>query len=66
MAWQYVHPSGDYQTAIAVGRRHGAPVVLRINAGAMAESGVRFYRSENGVWLCEYVPPKYFCVIETD
>lgn len=64
MARQYVHLSGDYQTAAAVGRRHGAPVVLRIDAGAMAQNGMRFYRSENGVWLCEYVPPEYFCVVE--
>lgn len=64
MTRQYVHLSGDYQTAAAVGRRHGAPVVLRINAGTMAENGIRFYRSENGVWLCEYVPPEYFCIVE--
>ena len=64
MARQYVHLSCDYQTAVSVGRRHGAPVVLRIDAGTIAENGVRFYRSENGVWLCEYVPPEYFCVVE--
>lgn len=64
MTRQYVHLSGDYQAAAAVGRRHGAPVVLRINAGTMAENGIRFYRSENGVWLCEYVPPEYFCIVE--
>ncbi|MDE6899415.1 MAG: RNA 2'-phosphotransferase [Lawsonibacter sp.] len=64
MARQYVHLSGDHQTAVSVGRRHGTPVVLRINAGTMAENDIRFYRSENGVWLCEYVPPEYFCVVE--
>ena len=66
MTRQHVHLSEVFQAAVAVGRRHGAPVVLRINAGAMAESGVRFYRSENGVWLCEYAPPEYFCVVEAD
>lgn len=61
---QYVHLSPDYQTAVAVGRRHGSPVVvLRIEAGAMAQNGMAFFRSENGVWLCEYVPPEYFCVV---
>ena len=61
---QYVHLSPDYQTAVAVGRRHGSPVVvLRIEAGTMAQSGVTFFLSENGVWLCEYVPPEYFCVV---
>ena len=64
MGRQYVHLSPDYQTAVAVGRRHGSPVVvLRIEAGTMAQSGVTFFLSENGVWLCEYVPPEYFCVV---
>lgn len=66
MGRQQVHLSGDYQTAMAVGRRHGTPVVLRIDAEAMALDGVTFYRSENGVWLCEYVPPKYFCAAEPE
>lgn len=61
---QYVHLSPDYQTAVAVGRRYGVPVVLRVNAGAMAQNGMAFYRAANGVWLCEYVPPEYFCVVE--
>lgn len=61
---QYVHLSPDYQTAIAVGRRYGVPVVLRVEAGAMAQSGTTFFLSENGVWLCEYVPPEYFHVVE--
>ena len=66
MSRQYVHLSGDYQTAAAVGRRHGTPVVLRIDAGTMAQDGVIFYLSENGVWLCDYVPPEYFCVAESE
>ena len=62
MSRQYVHLSSDFQTAIEVGRRHGSPVVLTINAEAMAQDGVIFYRSENGVWLCEHVAPKYFSI----
>ncbi len=60
MSRQYVHLSGDFETAMAVGKRHGSPVVITIDAAAMAEDGVTFYRSENGVWLCEHVEPKYF------
>lgn len=60
---QYVHLSPDYQTAVAVGRRYGVLVVLRVDAGAMAQSGTTFFLSENGVWLCEYVPPEYFHVV---
>ena len=60
MSRQYVHLSGDFETAMAVGRRHGIPVVITIDAQAMSRDGVTFYRSENGVWLCEHVEPKYF------
>ena len=45
---------------MAVGRRHGIPVVVTIDAAAMARDGVSFYRAENGVWLCGHVEPKYF------
>lgn len=60
MGRQYVHLSGDFETAAAVGKRHGNPVVLTVDAAAMARDGVAFYRSENGVWLCDWVDPKYF------
>jgi len=60
MSRQYVHLSADYETAVAVGRRHGSPAVLTIDAAAMVRDGTVFYRSENGVWLCEHVPAKYF------
>ena len=59
MERQYVHLSGDFQTALQVGRRHGRPAVLTVDAAAMAQDGIPFYRSENGVWLCEHVPAAY-------
>lgn len=37
MSRQYVHLSSDFQTALEVGRRHGSPVVITINAEAMAQ-----------------------------
>ncbi len=54
-ARQYVHLSGDVETALAVGRRHGKAVVLRVAAGEMFRKGGTFYRAENGVWLTEAV-----------
>ena len=60
MSRQDVPLSGDFETAMAVGRRHGIPVVVTIDAAAMARDGVSFYRAENGVWLCGHVEPKYF------
>jgi putative RNA 2'-phosphotransferase len=58
-ARHHVHLSTDTGTAVAVGGRHGKPVVLRVEAGRMVADGHRFYRSANGVWLVEAVPPAY-------
>lgn len=55
----YVHLSGDAETAVAVGRRHGRPVLYRVRSGRMWEDGLPFYRSVNGVWLTEAVPVRY-------
>lgn len=56
---QYVHLSQDAQTAIAVGQRHGKPVVLTVEALRMHEQGFEFYRAENGVWLVLSVPKEF-------
>ncbi|MEU8264605.1 RNA 2'-phosphotransferase [Micromonospora sp. NPDC048999] len=56
----HVHLSPDVETARRVGsRRAGAVVVLTVNAAAMAHNGHVFYRSPNGVWLTDVVPPPY-------
>ncbi len=55
----HVHLSPDEATAHAVGRRHGRPVVLRVDAGRMHADGHAFYLSENGVWLTDQVPAEY-------
>jgi putative RNA 2'-phosphotransferase len=57
-----VHLSPDVATARAVGARRGRPVVLRVDAAAMAADGWTFTRSANGVWLVEAVPPSYLAV----
>ena len=53
---QYVHLSQDEQTALAVGQRHGKPVVLKIQALLMHEQGLKFFQAENSVWLTGLVP----------
>ena len=55
----YVHLSPDKDTATRVGTRHGQPVVLMVTAGNMFRDGIRFFCSENGVWLTKYVAPEY-------
>ncbi len=61
---QHVHLSSDKTTANDVGRRHGKPVVLVVDAPAMAEAGHEFYVSDNGVWLVAEVPPQYLSVLD--
>jgi putative RNA 2'-phosphotransferase len=56
---QHVHLSQLKETAKAVGSRHGKPVILSIDAKAMAADGFDFYLSENGVWLTNEVPARY-------
>jgi putative RNA 2'-phosphotransferase len=54
-----VHLSSDPETASRVGRRHGKPVVLRVDAGRMHAEGHRFFCADNGVWLTSEVPAMY-------
>ncbi|MBZ9712345.1 RNA 2'-phosphotransferase [Deinococcus multiflagellatus] len=59
MSRHHVHLSADRETAARVGARRGRPVVLTVRAGAMHAAGHLFYRSENGVWLVDRVPPEF-------
>lgn len=62
----YVHLSETIETAVNVGKRHGKPVVLVVDAKRMAEDGHTFLRSRNGVWLTDYVAVKYLKVNGSD
>lgn len=62
----YVHLSGDYDTAVKVGSRHGKPVVYEVNASQMQQDGYVFYRSVNGVWLTKHVPKVYLYKLTSD
>ena len=44
----YVHLSGDFDTAVSVGKRHGRAVVYQVESGRMQRDGYRFYLSQNG------------------
>lgn len=59
MSRLYVHLSDNVDTALNVGKRHGRPVVLIIDSKAMYNDGLKFYLSENGVWLTKKVEEKY-------
>lgn len=55
----YVHLSGDEETAMKVGKRHGNSVLYRVLSERMQQDGFIFYRSANGVWLTRQVPVCY-------
>ncbi len=55
----HVHLPPDEDTARSVGGRRGKPVILRVAAGRMHRDGHVFFKSANGVWLTEQVPPEY-------
>jgi putative RNA 2'-phosphotransferase len=59
MARHHVHLSSDAGTAREVGGRRGRPVVLEVDAAAMAADGHAFLLTGNGVWLTAAVPPPY-------
>jgi putative RNA 2'-phosphotransferase len=64
MKRHHVHLSVDTDTAVKVGGRHGKPVVLSVDAAAMAADGFTFYVSANGVWLVDHVPARYLRVCD--
>ena len=51
MTRHHVHLSSDIETAIKVGKRHGKPVVIVINAYDMYVNGNKFHKTENDTWL---------------
>lgn len=59
MSRLYVHLSKDIEAANKVGKRHGKPVLLKVHSGQMYQEGIKFFLSENDVWLTERVDVKY-------
>ena len=59
MSRNYVQLSSDIDTATTVGSRHGTPIILKVDSRKMSDDGIKFYLSNNNVWLTEYVDTKY-------
>ena len=55
----HVHLNEDPNQSAIVGKRHGEPIVLKVNAMEMRADGYKFYLSANNVWLTDSVPTKY-------
>lgn len=60
----HVHLSEDIETAIKVGERHGEVRVFKIDTESMDRDGIKFYLSENKVWLTDYIDNKYISLEE--
>lgn len=58
----YVHLSLDKNTAVDVGKRHGKPIVYKVDTEKMREDGYKFYKSVNNVFLTKNVPAKYLTI----
>jgi putative RNA 2'-phosphotransferase len=56
--WVHLSPTEEIARGVAR-RRTAAPVVLRINAEAARQEGLRFYRVTDTVFLVSEVPPRY-------
>lgn len=55
----HVHLSSDIKIAEQVGKRKGEAYIIVVPAAKMYEDGIKFYLSENGVWLVDKVDSKY-------
>ncbi len=56
---QDVHLSKDEETAVKVGKRHGTPVVLRIEAGKMHKKGYKCKLGDDQAWLTDGIPLEF-------
>jgi putative RNA 2'-phosphotransferase len=65
MKRHHVHLSADADTAMKVGARHGKPILLVVNTKEMVKQGIKFYLSDNGVWLVDAVGPEFLLVSAT-
>lgn len=61
---RFVHLSETPAMAVEVGARHGTPVVVRVEAGRMADAGHRFFHAAAGVWLTDAVPARHLTVAD--
>lgn len=56
----FVHLSTTVKMAHQVGaRRDKRPVIFNVHAERAARDGLAFYPTASGIWLVDYVPPRY-------
>jgi putative RNA 2'-phosphotransferase len=70
MSRHHVHLSESLDVAKQVAtRRFKRPssnlpsyIILKIDSGQMRADGLKFYKSDNDVWLVDHVPPQYISI----
>ncbi len=62
MERQYVHLSNTIEEATLVAQRRGTPIILVIDTQKMVQDEIKFYRTSNGIWLCDYIDPEYVSI----
>lgn len=59
----HVHLSEDIDVAINVALRRGKDyIIYKLNSWHMNSNGIKFYKSENGVWLTDHVDATYLVI----
>lgn len=63
MSRHHVHLSETLDTAWTVGKRKGKAIVVQVASAQM--TGHTFYKSTNGVWLVDSVPPEFIIGVKS-
>jgi putative RNA 2'-phosphotransferase len=65
---QFVLLFVDIETAACISMPEGQlrPVILRVAAPEMQSAGLKFFLSEDGLWLTEEVPPQYISIVAAE
>lgn len=57
----YVHATTSIETALETGRRHGEPVILKIDTDCLKRQGIPVYKATRSIYLIPYVPKE--CIV---
>ncbi|WP_295672997.1 RNA 2'-phosphotransferase [uncultured Mucilaginibacter sp.] len=59
MQRQFVHCSETMEMAIEVGKRHGKPIIIEIDAEGLSQEGSKFFKTSDNVWLTDKIPSDF-------
>jgi len=59
MQRQFVHCSEPIEMAIEVGKRHGKPIIIEIDAERLSKKETKFFKTSDDVWLIDKIPSDF-------